>query len=98
MKLKLKTQSRETLRRCLAQINTFRNFVVLRFTPDELLAILANVSLLLQEPQVWCKFPMYAIFSEVEVVSQCDSCHGFHPRKEDHPAFRQQAAASGGRP
>ena len=73
MKLKLKTQSPETLRRCLAQINTFRNFVVLRFTPDELLAILANVSLLLQEPQVWCKFPMYAIFSEVEVVSQRDN-------------------------
>jgi hypothetical protein len=32
-----------------------------------------------------------------KVVSQCDSCHGFHPRKE-HPAFQQQTARIGVRP
>ena len=32
-----------------------------------------------------------------KVISQCDSCHGFHPRKE-HPAFRQTALKAGARP
>lgn len=32
-----------------------------------------------------------------KVVSQCDSCHGFHPRKE-HPAFLQQTARVGAKP
>lgn len=32
-----------------------------------------------------------------KVVSQCDSCHGFHPRKE-HPAFQQAALKVGARP
>jgi hypothetical protein len=32
-----------------------------------------------------------------KVVSQCDSCHGFHPRKE-HPAFQQAALKAGARP
>jgi len=32
-----------------------------------------------------------------KVVSQCDSCHGFHPRKE-HPVFQQQVTAAGTRP
>jgi hypothetical protein len=32
-----------------------------------------------------------------KVVSQCDSCHGFHPRKE-HPAFQQAALKTGAKP
>lgn len=73
MKLKLRTQSTETLRKCFSQINTFRKFVILRFTPNELLAVLADISSVLQEPQVWCRFPMHSIFSEVEVVSMRDN-------------------------
>lgn len=69
MKLKLRTQSTETLRRCFSQINTFRKLVILRFSPETLIAISADVSSVLQEPQVWCKFSMNSIFSEVEVVS-----------------------------
>lgn len=69
MKLKLKTQSTETLRRCFSQIHSFRKFVVLRISPEELLVILADVSSVMEEPQVWCKFPMESIFSEVEVAS-----------------------------
>lgn len=73
MKLKLRTQSTETLRKCFSQIHRFRKFVILRFSPDELLAILADVSAVLQEPQVWCKFPMRSIFSDVEVHSMRDN-------------------------
>ncbi|WPK26982.1 hypothetical protein PUMCH_004353 [Australozyma saopauloensis] len=73
MKLKLQTQSTETLRKCFSQINSLRKFVVLRFSPDELLAVLADESSVIQEPQVWCKFPMYSIFSDVEVISQRDN-------------------------
>lgn len=69
MKLKLKTQTTETLRRCFSQIHSFRKFVVLRFSRDELLVILADVSSVMEEPQVWCKFPMESIFSEIEISS-----------------------------
>lgn len=69
MKLKLRTQSTETLRICFSQISNLRKFVVLRFSPEQLLAILIKDTSLNQEPQVWCKFRMLAIFNEIEVQS-----------------------------
>lgn len=73
MKLKLRTQSTETLKRCFSQISSLRKFVILRFSPEQLLAILINDSSIHQEPQVWCKFPMASIFSEIEVHSLRDN-------------------------
>lgn len=73
MKLKLRTQSTETLKTCFSQINNLRKFVVLRFSPEQLLAILINGSSIHQEPQVWCKLRMLAIFSEIEIQSLRDN-------------------------
>lgn len=69
MKLKLRTQSTETLKNCFSQISSLRKFVILRFSPEQLLVILINGSSITQEPQVWCKFKMLAIFSEIEIQS-----------------------------
>lgn len=69
MKLKLRTQSTETLKLCFSQISNLRKFVVLRFSPEQLLAILVKDTSLSQEPQVWCKFKMLAIFNEIEIQS-----------------------------
>lgn len=69
MKLKLRTQSTETLKICFSQISSLRKFVVLRFSPEQLLAILMKDTSLNQEPQVWCKFRMLAIFNEIEIQS-----------------------------
>lgn len=73
MKLKLRTQSTETLKTCLSQINNVRKFVVLRFSTEHLLAILINGSSINQEPQVWCKLRMLTIFSEIEIQSLRDN-------------------------
>ncbi|SGZ53973.1 CIC11C00000002171 [Sungouiella intermedia] len=73
MKLKLRTQSTETLKTCLSQISNVRKFVVLRFSPEQLLAILINGSSINQEPQVWCKLRMLSIFSEIEIQSLRDN-------------------------
>lgn len=73
MKLKLRTQSTETLKTCFSQISNLRKFVVLRFSPDQLLAILINGSSITQEPQVWCKLRMQTIFSEIEIQSLRDN-------------------------
>lgn len=73
MKLKLRTQSTETLKTCFSQISSLRKFVVLRFSPDQLLAILVNGSSIAQEPQVWCKLRMQTIFSEIEIQSLRDN-------------------------
>lgn len=73
MKLKLRTQSTETLKRCFSLISNIRKFVILRFSPTQLLTILINDSSVLQEPQVWCKFPMESIFNEIEVLSLKDN-------------------------
>lgn len=69
MKLKLRTQSTETLKICFSQISSLRKFVVLRFSPEQLLAISVKDTSLNQEPQVWCKFKMLAIFNEIEIQS-----------------------------
>lgn len=73
MKLKLRTQSTETLKACFSQISSLRKYVILRFSPDQLLAILMNESSIHQEPQVWCKLRMLAIFSEIEIQSLRDN-------------------------
>lgn len=70
MKLKLRTQSTEILKTCLSQISNVRKFVVLRFSPEELRAILVNSSAGVHEPQVWCKFAMSSIFSEIDIQSK----------------------------
>lgn len=72
MKLKLRTQSTETLKTCFSQITSLRKFVILRFSPEQLLVILINGSSITQEPQVWCKFKMRAIFNEIEIQSLRD--------------------------
>lgn len=69
MKLKLRTQSTETLKTCFSQISNLRKFVILQFSPEQLLAILVNGASIVQEPQVWCKLRMLAIFSEIEIQS-----------------------------
>lgn len=69
MKLKLRTQSTDTLKTCFSQISHLRKFVILRFSTEQLVAILINESAVNQEPQVWCKFKMDSIFNEVEIQS-----------------------------
>lgn len=73
MKLKLRTQSTETLKTCFSQISNLRKFVILQFSPEQLLAILVNGASVVQEPQVWCKLRMLAIFSEIEIQSLRDN-------------------------
>ncbi|OBA17036.1 hypothetical protein METBIDRAFT_14028 [Metschnikowia bicuspidata var. bicuspidata NRRL YB-4993] len=73
MKLKLETQSSEVLKNCFSLINTLRKRVILRFSPEQLLAILINDSSLNQEPQIWCKFPMRNIFLRIEIQSLRDN-------------------------
>ncbi|EEQ40422.1 Hus1-like family protein [Clavispora lusitaniae] len=73
MKLKLRTQSTETLKTCFSQISNLRKFVILQFSPEQLLAISINGTSITQEPQVWCKFRMSAIFSEIEIQSLRDN-------------------------
>lgn len=73
MRLKLQTQSTEVLKSCFSQINNLRKRVILRFSPEQLLAILINNTSLTQEPQVWCKFRMRSIFLEIEIQSLRDN-------------------------
>lgn len=69
MKLKLRTQSTETLKTCFSQISVLRKSVELRFSPEQLVAILINETAVSQEPQIWCKLRMGSIFNEVEIQS-----------------------------
>lgn len=69
MKLKLRTRSTETLRSTLSLISPLRKYVVLRFTPSQLLVILVDGSAVVQEPQVWCKLPLAGLFDLVEILS-----------------------------
>lgn len=69
MKLKLRAHSTETLRACFAQISSLRKTITLRFSPDQLVAVSINVTAATQEPQIWCKFKMSELFSEIEIQS-----------------------------
>lgn len=73
MKLKLRTQSTDLLNTCLSQISYVRKYVTLRFTPQQLCAILVNSSAVALEPQIWCKFPMHSLFYDVEILSLRDN-------------------------
>ncbi|GEQ67126.1 hypothetical protein JCM33374_g789 [Metschnikowia sp. JCM 33374] len=73
MRLKLQAKSTDVLKSCFSQINTLRKRVILRFSPEQLLAISINSSSLVQEPQIWCKFPMQSIFQDIEIQSIRDN-------------------------
>lgn len=73
MKLKLHTQSTETLKTTLSLITHIRKYVIFKFAPDQLVIILVNAQLVTQEPQVWCKFAMESVFDQVEVQSLRDN-------------------------
>lgn len=73
MKLKLRTQSIESLKTTLSLISHLRKFVVLKFTETQLSVILINGTSMGHEPQVWCKLQMSSIFDQVEIQSIRDN-------------------------
>ena len=73
MKLKLRTQNIEALKTTLSLISHIRKFVILRFTPTQLLIILVNGSSITQEPQVWCKLQINNMFDQIEIQSLRDN-------------------------
>lgn len=73
MKLKLRTQSTETLKTCLSQFGGLRKFAVLRFSPQKLSIISVDTTSIALEPQLWCNVKMLAVFSEVYVQSIRDN-------------------------
>lgn len=72
MKLKLRTQSTEVLKKSFSLISNLRKFVVLQFSPQQLTVILVDRGSVAQEPQVWCKIPMASVFTEMEILSLND--------------------------
>ncbi|KAK6464039.1 checkpoint protein Hus1/Mec3 [Scheffersomyces coipomensis] len=73
MKLKLKTNNTESLKTALSLISSLRKYILLRFTPDILYVISVNGQSISQEPQVWCKLKMHAIFNQIEIQSLRDN-------------------------
>ena len=73
MKLKLHTQNTETLQTTLSIIGQLRKFVILQFSREQLLIILAEPLSATKEPQIWCKLNINSVFDQVEIQSLRDN-------------------------